>query len=301
MKTKKFMGVLALLPSLVNAQMVPEIDPLVTYDEAPVSTPFVLTDKEKEALRLVREWKKNPDKPMRTEDGGIMYHYGRPATLVCAALNVCAVRLRPGEFLEHTSIHVGDPRWKPYPALMGNVVHIIVKPIEPGLTSNMIVTTNMGSYNIQLKSAQRESMPYITFHYPEDTAQMWAKYKKDHAATVEAKTMSTGANVDSLDFNYRLTGDNPDWKPVRVYSDEKTRKTYIQFPASRFPDELPVLTIMTEKKGLFSDQEYEMVNYGRVGEDRFVVDRSKLNRAALISGVGDKQVRVVIEHTGGKP
>lgn len=299
MNTKKFMGALALLPSLVaNAQMVPEIEQ-VAFDDLPVaSTPIVLTDKEKEALRLVREWKKNPDKPIRTEDGGIMYHYGRPATLICAPLNVCAIRLRPGEILEQTSIYVGDPRWKPYPAMMGNVVNIILKPLESGLTSNMIVTTNLGSYNIQLKSSQRESMTYITFHYPEDTTQMWAKYKREQAASVEAKTMSNGTNVDSLDFNYRLSGDNPDWKPVRVYNDDK--KTYIQFPGSRFPDELPVLVVMTEKKGLFSDQEYEMVNYGPIGDDRFVVDRSKLKRAALISGVGSNQVRVVIEHTGGQ-
>lgn len=295
MNTRKFIGTLALLPALVaNAQMVPEIKQ-VAYDNPPLShAPIILTNKEKEALRLVREWRKNPDKPTRTEDGGIMYLYGATLpTLICAPLKVCAIRLAPGEIVDE--VHTGDSmRWKVAPAKMGNITHVIVKPTESGLTTNTIITTNFRSYTVLLKSARQEFTPYISFHYPEETDRMWNDYREAYSRSVKATTLVTGENVASLNFNYRMEGDNPRWKPQRVYNDGE--KTYIQFPSSNFTHEIPVLVTMGEKSGLFSDAKYEMVNYRLIG-DRFVVDKI-LDSAFLISGVGKNEVKIAIEYTG---
>ncbi|MBX9693005.1 MAG: TrbG/VirB9 family P-type conjugative transfer protein [Cyanobacteria bacterium] len=95
---------------------------------------------------------------------------------------------------------------------------------------------------------------------------------------------------DSLNFNYRIKGDSPSWKPLRVYSDKS--KTYIQFPANVKYDRTPALVML----GAANQQ--QLVNY-RMLNDRYVIDQV-IDRAALISGVGRHQQRIEIAREGAQ-
>lgn len=297
-KLNKLVAAIALAPFAAAAQTVPAISQDAPIADQVLSSPVVLNDKERAALNIVREWKKNPDKPRKTSDGGVKYLFGATLpTLVCTPLQVCAIRLQAGETVN--DVNIGDStRWEITPAMMGTgpdaVVNAIVKPSEPGLKTNVIITTDRRVYTIQLKSAKHEWMPSISFAYPDDQERAWANYRSQQARAVHASTLSTGENAATLDFNYRMSGDNPKWKPQRIYSDGT--KTYIQFPSARFADEAPALVALGKDDGWFSDPAPQLVNYRLIG-DRFVVDQV-LDRAALISGVGSSQVRVEIEHTG---
>jgi type IV secretion system protein VirB9 len=109
-----------------------------------------------------------------------------------------------------------------------------------------------------------------------------------------ASTLPTGENVANLDFGFRLSGDEPAWRPLRVYTDGA--KTYIQFPRAMAFGAAPALVGLDNDGGWFSSPSEQMVNY-RIAGDRYVVDRV-LDRAALVSGVGSSQTRVVITRDG---
>lgn len=291
----------ALSFSPLHAQMVPAIEhtaaipPGMNFDNSPVQ----LNDKERKALAIVREWKKNPDKPRKAADGSVKYLFGATLpTLICTPLQVCAIRLQSGEVVN--DVHAGDSsRWKITPSMIGGgnnaITNVIVKPTESGLVTNVIITTDRRSYTIKLVSAKHEWMPSISFDYPDEADRAWENYRAAQAKHAYATTLPTGQNIADLDFNFRLGGDNPKWKPQRVYTDGV--KTYIQFPSSKFADEAPALVALAGG-GIFSDPREQIVNYRLVG-DRFVVDQV-LERAALISGVGSEQVRVTIDRLEGE-
>jgi type IV secretion system protein TrbG len=79
-----------------------------------------------------------------------------------------------------------------------------------------------------------------------------------------AAPISDGISVDELNFGYRLTGDSPSWKPVRVFDDGA--KVYIQFPSDIGQGELPPLFV------LGSGGDAQLVNY-RVRSGYYIVDR----------------------------
>ncbi len=305
--TTKFIGALSLLPLLVSqavhAQMVPAIEP-VAY-EADVMTgvlmdlPVTLTGAEQEALKHVRRWRNNPDKPAPAEDGGVVYTFGATLpTILCAPGKVCAIWLEPGETIVKNGLHVGDPKRVILDlSKMGNRDVIVVKITQTGITSNIIINTDRRSYTIQAKGTKNEYIPYIEFVYPENMNRVLDKYHAAIATGERNKILPNGQRLDKLDFNYRISGDNPRWKPIRVYSDG--RQMTIQFPSAHFEHGAPALAGLGDPGGVFSDPSYEVVNY-RPGPDgdTYIVDKL-LDHAVLVSGAGKNQVRVDIEYIGG--
>lgn len=278
----------------VTQETLPPV-PLISPNRIP------LDPKETHGIELANEWKNNPDQPRRGADGSVKYLYGATLpTLVCTPLEVCSIKLQTGEVVN--DVHAGDTvRWRITPATQGSgaasTTLIIIKPTDAGLTTNLIVTTDRRVYTIKLASTQSEWIPVLAFDYPDDVQREWAAY---HAAQVQhtaANTLpETGQNLANLDFGFRLSGDNPRWKPVRVYSDGS--KTYIQFEATSFGSEAPALVALSDERGLFSSPTEQLVNYRVIG-DRYVVDKV-LERAALIVGVGNRQTKVIITRTGGR-
>lgn len=282
------------------AQNVPAIEK--TVSAAPIMelppTQIQLTDREKAALTIAREWRNNSDKPRRSADGTVIYLFGATLpTLICTPLQVCAIRLQPGETVN--DVHAGDAeRWRITPSMIGSganaITNVIVKPTDSGLTTNLIITTDRRSYTIMLKSARIDWMAAIAFDYPDDLQRVWANYKASEGRVAHATTMTTGENTAALDFNFKVDGDRPKWFPQRVYTDGK--KTYIQFPSAHFADEAPVLATIGKDKSFWSGPTTQMVNYRLIG-DRYVVDEV-LQNAVLISGVDKAQTKVTIEYVG---
>jgi type IV secretion system protein VirB9 len=82
--------------------------------------------------------------------------------LVCAPLYVCDLALQTGESVN--DLNIGDSvRWRISPATQGAgetaVTHLIIKPSDIGLTTNMVITTNRRTYTIKLVSRRQDWMP----------------------------------------------------------------------------------------------------------------------------------------------
>lgn len=294
------------MKTIITTLLFAALLPLVAFAEKPEDKYFsdpdiTLTPQEEEGIAITEEWQAASGKglkPAPGPDGSIRFLFGASQpSIVCAVLQVCDVELQPGE--QVNSIHLGDAaRWNIEPAITGfgggEVQHLIIKPMDIGLNTSLIVTTNRRTYHLRLRSTRRDYMPRVTFAYIDDAMQKWETANANKQADHEKKIIpETGEYLGNLDFNYQIDGSGG-FKPVRVYNDGK--KTIMEMPTTMSQTEAPTLLVIRKDGGVFSDDEQIMVNY-RVQNDRYVVD-SLFDKAILIAGVGSNQDRITI--TRGK-
>jgi type IV secretion system protein TrbG len=128
-------------------------------------------------------------------------------------------------------------------------------------------------------------MAALSWNYPQDELMAIERA----AADAEAQHPVTGGlALDNLNFDYRISGDDPSWRPLRAFDDG--RQTFIAFPASISVGEAPPLFV-TGANG-----EAQLVNY-RMRGDYYVVDR--LFDAAELR-LGEKHQDIVRITRGGK-
>ena len=257
-----------------------------------------LTPQEKAAIAIAEKWKNPRAKsiaPVTGPNGSIKFLYGaQQPSIVCAVLQVCDVALQAGE--QVNSINLGDTaRWTVEPAVTGSgageVQHLIIKPLDVGLETSMVVTTNRRTYHLRLRSHRSQYMPQVAFTYPEEAMAKWEAIKAREGRDRDDRTLpETREYMGNLSFDYEVSG-SAAWKPVRVYNDG--RKTIIQMPSTMAQTEAPALLVVRKDGGVFTDDETVMVNY-RVQGDRYIVD-SVFDKAILIAGVGSSQDRVTIQ------
>lgn len=292
MRANLYAIILVLLPSLVYAASGDIAD---RYFSGKALT---LTPQEKAAIEIAEKWKSTSATgagPVAGPNGTIKFVYGaQQPSIVCAVLQVCDVALQPGELVN--SINLGDTaRWIVDPAVTGSgpdeVQHLIIKPLDVGLETSLIVTTNRRSYHMRLRSHRTQYMPQVAFTYPEEAMAKWEAVRNREVKERQEKTIpATGEYLGHLDFDYEVSG-NASWKPLRVYNDGV--KTIIQMPASMAQTEAPTLLMVRKEGGWFSDDETVIVNY-RVQNDRYIVD-AIFDQAILIAGVGSNQSRIRIK------
>lgn len=257
-----------------------------------------LTKQEKVAIAIAEKWKASGGTgaaPVAGPNGSIKFLYGaQQPSIVCAVLQVCDVALQPGE--QVNSINLGDTaRWTVEPAITGSgggeVQHLIIKPLDVGLETSLVVTTNRRTYHFRLRSHRTRYMPQVAFTYPEDAMAKWEAIKTREVRERRDNTLpQTGEYLGNLSFDYEVSG-SAAWKPLRVYNDGS--KTIIQMPSTMAQGEAPTLLVVRKDGGLFSDDETVMVNY-RVQGNRYIVD-AVFDKAILIAGVGSGQDRVTIQ------
>ena len=257
-----------------------------------------LTKQEKVAIAIAEKWKASGGTgtaPVAGPNGSIKFLYGaQQPSIVCAVLQVCDVALQPGE--QVNSINLGDTaRWTVEPAITGSgggeVQHLIIKPLDVGLETSLVVTTNRRTYHLRLRSHRTRYMPQVSFTYPEDAMAKWEAIKTREVRERRDNTLpQTGEYLGNLSFDYEVSG-SAAWKPLRVYNDGS--KTIIQMPSTMAQGEAPTLLVVRKDGGLFSDDETVMVNY-RVQGNRYIVD-AVFDKAILIAGVGSGQDRVTIQ------
>ena len=256
-----------------------------------------LSAQERRALAIAQKWQAGSAtgvRPFAGRGGAVQFVFGaQEPSVVCAVLQVCDIALQPGE--QVNSIQLGDTaRWNVEPAISGvgsaEVQHLLVKPMDVGLETSLVVTTDRRTYHIRLRSHRTEYMPQVSFVYPEDALAKWDMIRTREKQQHEENTIpATGEYLGNLSFAYDVSGSAP-WKPVRVYNDG--HKTIIQMPHSMQQTEAPTLLVVRKDGGLFTDPETVMVNY-RVQGDRYIVD-SVFEKAILISGVGSSQDKITI-------
>ena len=157
---------------------------------------------------------------------------------------------------------------------------MLVKPINAGIRTNLMIATDRRTYHLELESVETGYMAALSWRYPADELTRLTARNRDALAREEG-SVERGVAIDGLNFEYRLTGDDPDWKPVRVFDDG--RQVFIQMPASIATTDMPPLFVLND------ENDAELVNY-RVRGNYYVVDR--LFRAAELR-LGEKRQTVV--------
>ena len=244
-------------------------------------------------------------KPVITADKSVRFVFGASLPVViCAPLQVCDVELQPGEQVR--SVQVGDSvRWSVEPAVTGvpplEVQHVIVKPADVGLRTSLVVTTDRRTYRMKLASDRQQYMASVSFAYPQDAQARWSELARPQRANKpRAGRSSSGQGRDgtavrtdvlrALSFNYELEGDDPPWKPVRVYNDGL--QTVIEMPFAMRQTEAPTLLVVRAEGGIFTSDDVVQVNFHADGT-RYIVDMV-FDVADLIVGVGSSQQKVRI-------
>lgn len=203
---------------------------------------------------------------MPTVDGYLnavqVYPYSEDALyqLFAAPQQVTDIALQPGESL--MAISAGDTvRWAVGDSVSGTgpnkQVHVLVKPFQSGLTTNLVILTDRRTYHLKLESTQKTAMAALSFSYGEDGL---VTGKSGRGSPI----IDTGLSISNLSFGYKITGDRPSWRPLRAFDDGN--KVYIEFPARIDQGEAPPLFVVGA--GGRSD----LVNY-RVRGNYYIVDR----------------------------
>jgi type IV secretion system protein VirB9 len=179
--------------------------------------------------------------------------------LYTAPGEVSDIALQPGESL--VSVAAGDTvRWVIGDTASGTGAarrtHILVKPSAAGLRTNLVIATDRRVYHVEAESHAKTAMASIAWTYPDDALLALS-------GTAPAP-VAAGVAVDSLNFNYRIEGDNPPWRPVRAFDDG--RQVFIEFPPAFGQGEAPPLFVVGDKGRA------ELVNY-RIRGRFYVVDR----------------------------
>jgi type IV secretion system protein VirB9 len=242
-----------------------------------------LSPKEEEALRLSRDWTERQIKPIQTPAGKVVYLHGLSMpTVIGAPMQISDIELEPGETVNE--ILVGDnTRWLVESGVSGNgVTHIFVKPLDAGLKTILVLTTDRRVYHIKLVSQKEGFNPYVGFLY-QSQAKVLADQDRKERRWATGEIGGQTVDLSSLDFAYRVTGKAP-WKPVQVFNNG--HQTFIKLPDSAAKSEIPVLLALKGRRE-------QIVNY-RVHHNTFVVD-GLFEHLALVSGVGRNQERVEIK------
>ena len=199
------------------------------------------------------------------------YTEGALYRLYASPGHVSDVALQPGE--ELISVSAGDTvRWVVGDTISGSGntarAHILVKPISSGIRTNLMIATDRRTYHLESESVDGGYMAALSWRYPADEmAELTAR--NERAVARHAGSIGRGLTLEELNFDYRLSGDSPTWKPVRVFDDG--RQVFIQMPENIMATDMPPLFVLSE------DGDVELVNY-RVRSNYYVVDR--LFRAA---------------------
>lgn len=132
--------------------------------------------------------------------------------------------------------------------------HLIVQPVRKGLHTSMLVTTNFGTYTMELKSYQHSYLAGVTFRYPRQKLaylQSQATQRNEQARQqAEAQEGELAVALDRIEDRYRFIVDDPDspprWMPRRVFHDGK--RTFIDFGKEMGDEELPALFLYSKSK-----------------------------------------------------
>lgn len=201
---------------------------------------------------------------------------GAAYRLATAPGQVSDIALEPGEAL--VSVAAGDTaRWVIGDTVSGSGAdrraHVLVKPTAAGLRTNLLIATDRRTYTVLLSSSERAAVTGLSWTYPRDA--LLALKGGDAEAAGQAFT------PEALDFQYRIEGARPAWRPLRAFDDG--RQVFIEFPETLPRGEAPPLVLIG------TGGRAELVNY-RVRGRFYVVDR--LFEAAELR-LGEKRQQVV--------
>jgi len=193
------------------------------------------------------------------------YTEGALYQLYASPGQVSDIALQPGERL--VSVSAGDTvRWVVGDTLSGTGpgtrVHVLVKPVASGLSTNLMIATDRRTYHLELTSLEKSYMAALSWRYPADTLAGLSE-RSARALMQDASSIAPDVNLLDLNFDYRIEGARPAWRPVRAFDDG--RQVFIQMPAGLAATDAPPLFV------LGTGGKAELVNY-RVRGGYYIVD-----------------------------
>lgn len=260
--------------------------------------------------------------------GLVTFTYGSGIpTVVCALLELTDLAFEKGESI--LSVQLGDSvSWNIESAISGSandsVEHLIVKPLEAGLKTSMLITTDRRTYHIRLKSTEADFMPAVVFSYPnslklpskkhygdDSYLQYTSNYVSNEDHNDNSETNSSLKNYSSVqnvsyegnsrpalnvaatyndstqrrNYNYSVDGDSK-IIPQNVYDDGKRTFIVINNPINS--SYLPVLQeISSESFLFFGEDKTNTINFTYF-DNTFVVD-GIYSHLRLISKNGEEK------------
>lgn len=209
---------------------------------------------------------------------------GRVYEVWTAPLRVTTLTLGPGETL--VSKAAGDTvRWQIGETTSGEGAgqrsHVLIKPLQRGLETNLVLTTSRRVVFMDLKSGGVDGFnAAIAWDVggPQETAPMGSPAEREVRVPDPVVTP-----VGPLDARYAVEpqGRRPRWMPASVFNDGQ--RTFIAFGPDLQIDEAPALFVVAP------GGEAQLVNYRQAG-GLFIVDRV-FDRAEL--RLGDRRPQVV--------
>lgn len=214
-------------------------------------------------------------------EGALFQVYARPGRVTDIVLQEGEKLIGPGP------VAAGDTaRWMIGDTLSGagaaQQVHILVKPTRAGIATNLVINTDRRTYHLELRADEKVYMASVSWRYPEDDLIALKLARAPSRAGTGRR--SEYLAIENLAFGYKITGDKPAWRPLRVFDDGS--RTVIEFRADIARHEMPPLFV------LGPDGKGELVNY-RVQGRRMIVD-GLFEKAELRLGAGRQQQRVRI-------
>ena len=219
-------------------------------------------------------------------DGALYQVYAKPG-------QVTDIALQEGEQLVGSGpVASGDTvRWMIGDTVSGvgatSRVHILVKPVRPDITTNLVINTDRRTYHLELRANPSVYMASVSWTYPQDEL---IALRQTRAAADRAAPVAAGMDLGSLNFRYAIEGDRPEWRPLRAFDDGV--RVFVEFPESVAQGELPPLFVIGPKG------EAELVNY-RVSGRYMIVDRLFAQAELRLGGrKGQDKVRIVANRRG---
>ncbi|SEI11208.1 type IV secretion system protein VirB9 [Paracoccus alkenifer] len=190
---------------------------------------------------------------------------------------ITTIALEPGESLTGAGpIAAGDTaRW-----IIGDTesgsganrrVHVLVKPTRPDISTNLVITTDLRIYMIELRAREALYMPAVAWAYPAPPP--------GQRQTVPAAPIIPAEAARNYRYGLQVPGSSPPWRPVSVFDDG--RRVYVVFPRGIVQGEMPPIFV------LGADGEPQIVN-SRIHQNVLIVDRL-FGAAELRLGSGDRQ------------
>ena len=245
--------------------------------------------------------------PVIERSDSVVYPFGESQpVLQCTPLRACDVELEAGEVVH--GVALGDTeRWISSPLYSGDpdalVPHVVVKPRDYGITTNMIVTTTRRTYHLNLVAPAKGKtdetdgayLRRVRFYYPGDVVEQWSDAAQLEATRANRQSEATIAsltgamNPGRMNFDYSLSGGHfTGFRPTTIFDDG--HHTYIQLPAGAAAVDAPAFLARTQSG------EEAILNY-RMNGSWIIVD-GLFERGELVAGVGRSRKAVKITNRG---
>ena len=214
------------------------------------------------------------------QEGALFQVYTKPGQITDIALQEGERLIGPGPVASGDTV-----RWMIGDTLSGSGtaqrVHILIKPTRSDISTNLVINTDRRTYHIELHAGANVYMASVSWTYPQDEL---IAVRRAGAEAVRSTPAAEGLIVERLNFDYRISGDKPNWRPVRVFDDGE--RTLVEFPPDIERRELPPIFIIGETG------EAELVNYRAAG--RYLIVERLFRRAELRLGAGRRQSVVTL-------